>query len=190
MVEKFNRYNLRTTIFLIFEKIFDCLRLCFFWKIRLGHIGKSSIVKKKVIINGSAKNVSVGNNTTIYHRCFIGITKGSFEIGNNSHLGVDVYINASDGKVKIGNNVSVGPKTQIFSYSDDYRPGKLIGELHKVDDVIIGNNILIGAGVVILPGVKIEEGSIIAAGSVVINDIPSYSIAGGVPAKIIKQREK
>lgn len=190
MIEKLSKYSFRTTVFLTFEKIFDYIRLFFFWKIRLGHIGKSSIIKKRVMVNGSGKNIIIGNYTTLYHRCFIGITKGSFEIGNNSHLGVDVYVNASEGKVKIGDNVSVGPKSQIYSYSDDFESHNLIGEIHKVKDVVIGNNILIGAGVTVLPGVIIEEGSVIGAGSIVNKNIPAFSIAVGIPAKVIKQREK
>lgn len=40
-----------------------------------------------------------------------------------------------------------------------------------------------------MPGVKIGNGVIIGAGAVVTKDIPDYSIAGGIPAKIIKSRK-
>ncbi len=40
----------------------------------------------------------------------------------------------------------------------------------------------------IMPGVKIGEGAIVAAGSVVVKDVPPYTIVGGNPAKVIKQR--
>lgn len=53
--------------------------------------------------------------------------------------------------------------------------------------VIIGNNVWIGDKATILPGVKIGDNAIIAANSVVTKDIPPFSIAGGIPAKIIKQ---
>jgi acetyltransferase-like isoleucine patch superfamily enzyme len=52
--------------------------------------------------------------------------------------------------------------------------------------VIIGDNVWIGEGAMILPNVHIGEGAIIAANSVVTKDIPAYSIAVGIPAKIIK----
>lgn len=54
--------------------------------------------------------------------------------------------------------------------------------------IIIEDEVWIGYGVTILSGVRIGKGAIIAAGAVVNKDIPSYSIAGGVPARIIKQR--
>jgi acetyltransferase-like isoleucine patch superfamily enzyme len=53
--------------------------------------------------------------------------------------------------------------------------------------VIIGNHVWIGTNVVILKGVNIGNGAVISAGSVVNRDIPSHSLAGGVPAKVIKE---
>ncbi|MBR76462.1 MAG: acetyltransferase [Flavobacteriales bacterium] len=55
--------------------------------------------------------------------------------------------------------------------------------------VLIDDDVWIGHGVIITKGVKIGKGSIIAAGAVVTKDIPAYSIAGGVPARVIKKRE-
>ena len=54
--------------------------------------------------------------------------------------------------------------------------------------VYIGNDVWIGDRVVILPGVHIGDGSVLAAGAVVSRDIPDYSIAAGVPAKVIRSR--
>lgn len=52
----------------------------------------------------------------------------------------------------------------------------------------IGNDVWIGQGVFIKSGVKIGDGAIIAAHSVVVNDIPPYAIAAGVPAVVKKMR--
>lgn len=55
-------------------------------------------------------------------------------------------------------------------------------------DTIIGNDVWIGYGATILPGVKIGHGAIIGAKAVVARDIPSYAIAAGDPAVVVKQR--
>jgi acetyltransferase-like isoleucine patch superfamily enzyme len=44
----------------------------------------------------------------------------------------------------------------------------------------------IGAGSILLPGVQVGEGAMIGAGAVVIKDIPPYSVAVGVPARVVK----
>lgn len=52
----------------------------------------------------------------------------------------------------------------------------------------IGNDVWIGLGCTILYGVKIGDGATIAAGSVVTKDVPPYTVVGGVPAKVIKEK--
>ena len=59
-------------------------------------------------------------------------------------------------------------------------------KLYTKGPVVIGNNVWMGDKVTILPGVTIGNGSVIAANSVVTKDIPSFSVAAGNPAKIIK----
>ena len=56
--------------------------------------------------------------------------------------------------------------------------------------VLIGNDVWLGRRVLIMPGVHIGDGCIIGAGAVVTKDIPPYSVAGGVPAKVLKSRIK
>ncbi|MGN8174608.1 CatB-related O-acetyltransferase [Flavobacterium johnsoniae] len=53
-------------------------------------------------------------------------------------------------------------------------------------NIVVGNDVWIGMNVTILPGVKIGNGVTVLAGAVVSSDVPDYSVAGGVPAGIIK----
>lgn len=55
-------------------------------------------------------------------------------------------------------------------------------------DTVVGNDVWIGYEAVIMPGVKIGDGAVIAAKSVVTKDIQPYTIAGGNPASMIRQR--
>lgn len=61
-------------------------------------------------------------------------------------------------------------------------------ELPYKGDTHIGNDVWIGYDTLIMPGVTIGDGAVIASRSVVVNDIPPYAIAGGNPAKVIKER--
>ncbi len=53
----------------------------------------------------------------------------------------------------------------------------------------IGDNVWCGAHVVVTSGVTIGERSVIGANSVVTTDIPAYSIAAGVPARVLRAIE-
>jgi len=55
-------------------------------------------------------------------------------------------------------------------------------------DVVIGNDVWIGFGATILSGVTIGDGAAIGACSVVTRDVPSYAIAAGNPAQVIRYR--
>jgi len=64
----------------------------------------------------------------------------------------------------------------------------LYDKIEEVKAIDIGNDVFIGMNVTILDGVKIGDGAIIGAGAVVVNDIPPYAIAVGVPARVTKYR--
>ncbi|AQS09824.1 virginiamycin A acetyltransferase [Clostridium saccharobutylicum] len=55
-------------------------------------------------------------------------------------------------------------------------------------DIVIGNDVWIGYDAVIMSGVKIGDGAIIGTRAIVTNDVPPYTIVGGIPAKVIKKR--
>jgi virginiamycin A acetyltransferase len=55
-------------------------------------------------------------------------------------------------------------------------------------DIVIGNDVWIGYDAIIMSGVKIGDGAIIGTRAVVTNDVPPYTIVGGIPAKVIKKR--
>lgn len=91
---------------------------------------------------------------------------GGFYIGH----GVGIVIHP---RTIIGNNVSV---SQFLT----------IGSNHGTP-AIIEDNVYIGPNVCLVENVRIGANSIIGAGAVVTKDIPPYSVAAGVPAKVIKQ---
>lgn len=88
-------------------------------------------------------------------------------------------------KIIIGDRVQTAIGLTIVSGSHNTSNFESISDGQEV--VLEGEN-WIGANVTILGGVTIGKGAIIAAGAVVVSDIPPYTIAGGVPAKVIKIR--
>ncbi len=54
--------------------------------------------------------------------------------------------------------------------------------------VRVGADVWVGANVVVVAGTRIGRGSVIGAGSVVTRDIPRYSVAMGVPARVHRSR--
>ena len=54
---------------------------------------------------------------------------------------------------------------------------------HRIEEVVIGDNVFLGAGAIILPGVTVGDGAIIGAGSIVTKDIKPFTVVAGNPAK-------
>jgi len=87
-------------------------------------------------------------------------------------------------KIEIGNNCLISEN--VFIRDNDGH--EITGRTSPSEQSIkIGNDVWIGANVTILKGVTIGDGAVIAAGAVVSRNIPEKCLAGGVPAKIIKE---
>lgn len=129
---------------------------------------------------------SCGVNIRVKHGATI---SPNIVIGNNSELGTRCIIQAN---VEIGDYVIMGPDVKIYSRNHRYDridvPIALQGK--KYYKTIIGNDVWIGANVIITAGVRIGDHVMIGAGAVVTKDVPDYAIVGGIPAKIIKFRNK
>ena len=128
-----------------------------------------------------------GKNINVERGAWVGY---NIEIGDNSGIGINAQLNASGG-VTIGKNVMMGPDVVILTQDhkhDDVTKSMMEQGFEKAS-VIIEDDVWIGIRVIILAGVRIGRSSIIGAGAVVTKDIPPFSIAGGNPARAIKQRE-
>ena len=128
---------------------------------------------------------SVGKNVNIEKQAHF--TPG-LSIGDTSGVGIMCEVN---GLVTIGNNVMMGPEVVIYSQSHKYdRIDIPMCEqgFSEYKEVVIGDDVWIGRRAIIMPGVHIGKGCIIGAGAVVTKNIPDYSVAAGVPARVVKSR--
>jgi acetyltransferase-like isoleucine patch superfamily enzyme len=99
----------------------------------------------------------------------------------------------------IGPHIEVGfgrhPTNHVSTYPSFYKPHDyskadfgIEMEFENYETVNIGNDVWIGAHCLILDGATIGDGAVIGAGAVVVKDMPAYTLAGGVPARVIRQR--
>jgi len=109
------------------------------------------------------------------------------KVGNRSCPGMNAgcYIQAKNG-IEIGHNLRMGPNVGLISanhFLEDYDTWEV------TTPIKIGDNVWLGMGVVVLPGVVIGDNVVIAANSVVNKDIPSNVIAGGIPCKVLREKD-
>lgn len=111
-------------------------------------------------------------------------SRGGVEIGTGSTFDQGVWLDGRGG-LYIGNHVVTGPAVMFLTADHDPQCPQFSGRLKPIH---VGNRVWLGSRATVLPGVTIGEGAVIAAGAVVTRDVPPYSIAGGVPAKVIGER--
>lgn len=111
-------------------------------------------------------------------------------VGNNSSIGPFSFIGGAS-KVTIGKEVIMGqwvsfhPENHNFDRLDI--PIRLQGVSRK--GIVVEDDCWIGAKVTFLDGAHVGHGSVIAAGALVRGYIPPFSVAAGVPARVIRSRK-
>lgn len=118
---------------------------------------------------------------------------GKIVCGNNSYIGNFSTIQADKGyKVIIGDNCAISHNVRMYTSSYVADQDFTNGEKREIKggDINIGNGVWIGANVFINPGVNIGSNIVIGANSVVTKDLPSNSICGGVPCKVLKEKNE
>lgn len=127
----------------------------------------------------------LGRRSVVESFCCINNAVGDVIIGDNTRIGLHSTV---IGPVEIGSNVNLAQGIVVTALNHNFTDcTKRIDEQGvSTAKVIIGNDVWIGANATVLPGVTIGNHCVVAAGAVVTKDVPSYSLVGGVPAKILK----
>ena len=141
-------------------------------------------------------NIILSDNVKIMPQAMIvSLSKGIIEIGESTEVSMYSRV-ASVGRVSIGRHVLMGPHVFIADYNHEYRdPTKpimyqgnsFVSTKDGSPTLSIGDDSWIGTNVVIVGNVHIGKHCVIGANSVVTKDIPNYSVAAGIPARVVKR---
>jgi acetyltransferase-like isoleucine patch superfamily enzyme len=115
----------------------------------------------------------------------------SVTIGNDVGINMGVVIDPCEGgRIEIGNSIGIGPycvlRAADHGFSDPNIP--IRKQKHVAGTIVIEDDVWLGSHVVVTRNVRIGKGSVVGAHSVVTKDIPPYSIAMGVPARVVRKR--
>lgn len=146
-----------------------------------------------VIVRG-AERITAGKNVFLDHRSYLNCNcaTGFIKLGDNVEIGPYTILWGGGG-ITIGNNVHIGTHVHITSMEGNQIPAGNDDVFAPLDisraPVTIGDHVLVYSHAVIIPGVTIGHHAAIAAGAVVTEDVPPYTLVGGVPARVLTRSE-
>lgn len=115
-------------------------------------------------------------------------------IGADCSIHKDATFGTEPYLISLGNHVRISHGVKFITHDGGLWVPRYMGLIDKRADkfgkIVIGNNVNIGWDAIIMPGVTIGDNCIIGAGAVVTKDIPTNSVAVGVPAKVIETIEE
>ncbi|MDZ8028267.1 MAG: acyltransferase [Nostoc sp. SerVER01] len=156
-------------------------------------IGSGVYIFKGVRLDASGhKNnkIHLANKVAIERNVDIGcLSDTCIHIDEDTFIGPNACIEGP-GDIKIGKHCMIAAHSGIYAnnhnFADPMQPMKYQGVTRK--GIVIEDDCWLGHGVTVLDGVTIGQGSVIGAGAVVNKDIPAFSVAVGIPARVIKNR--
>ncbi len=135
------------------------------------------------LLGACGKNLKLGPGAHIRNPSLV-------SIGNDCYLGEDVQLYAWGEKITLGNNVLIAAGARLISRNHAFEnmDAPISSQGYVNEPIVIEDDVWIGFNVIVLAGIRIGKGSIIGANSVVTKDVEPYSIMGGTPARLIRQR--
>ncbi len=158
-------------------------------------LGDDCIVRAHTIIYGdvtigkgfkNGHHALIREHTTIGDYVLVGtaaILDGHITVGNYVSIQSQVYIPTY---TTIGSYVFIGPNATL---TNDKYPLRQRESL-TLKGPEIEDHVTIGANATLLPGVRIGQGAVVAAGAVITKDVPAWTLAVGVPARIVPLAER
>jgi len=157
-------------------------------------IGNNVIIDDNVLLDakgGTNEGIVIEDGVFIGRNSILSCKNGDIILRNRANIGFNCEIFSA-------NNVEIGENTLLAAYVYIVGGGHTAEELDKAFQdqdshaigVKIGRNSWLGTKSTIMDGCNVGEGSIIGAGAVVTKEVPAYSVAVGIPAKVVKDRRQ
>lgn len=166
-------------------------------------IDENVILEKKSICKYLSKKDIMNYYSREIFRCYQKqYINDNIQVGEFTYGVPNVFLYGGEGRLEIGKFCSIAQNVTVLlggehrgDWCTTYPFNAVMDEFESIEghpkskgDVTIGNDVWMASDSKILSGVSIGDGCIIGANAVVTKDIESYSIVGGVPAKVIKKR--
>lgn len=185
-----------------------------FWPRLFLECGQGTVWGRSIVLRHASK-MRIGRSVAVDDGCFFdakGSGSGGFTLGDEVLISRDCIVSGKHGPIHLGKRTNIGARCTLYSAggidigadtllaANCYIGGGRYDHRARTDvpmsrqplagrGVVIGDDCWLGAGAVVTDGVRIGRGCVIGAGAVVTADIPEYSIAVGVPARIVGHRE-
>jgi acetyltransferase-like isoleucine patch superfamily enzyme len=135
--------------------------------------------------------MELGRGVHFDHDVWIDVLmSGHLKLGDRVALNVGVFVSCFN-EVEIGDHTGVGNGSFISDGMRGFNPASTTPFMRQPMETKgptrIGKNCWIGVNSIITSGVTIGDWCIVGANSVVTKDVPSYSVVGGVPARVLRQ---
>src|SRR5262245_14152545 len=180
----------------------------------LGAVGRNVVFGQGVVLRHPAK-IRIGDDVLVDDLVLLdakGSTNRGIEIGHGVFLGRGTILSCKDGDIVLGDQVNIGFYSEVFSGSSvtvgacglfaaytylvggghEFERGGLpvVEQARPSRGIALGENVWLGAGAKVLDGVRIGSDVVVGAGAVVTEDLPDGVVAAGVPARVIRSRDK
>jgi maltose O-acetyltransferase len=116
---------------------------------------------------GGARRVSIGRGTTLNTNVRFGVPVAEVRIGRDCLIGANVTF-------------------ETVSHGLVFREGRGRGDSHAA--IIVEDGAWVASGATITQGVTIGRGAVVAAGAVVTKDVAPWTLVGGIPARVLKDK--
>jgi acetyltransferase-like isoleucine patch superfamily enzyme len=144
----------------------------------------------KIQIGKDAK-LHLGRWSWVGHDSKIRAHEGEVRIGAKTVMGQECTISSFQ-HVSIGRECIVADRVMLIDFDhglvDVEQPIRLQGIYKR--DVRIGHNVWVGYGACFLRGVTVGDNAVVGTSAVVTRDVPANAVVGGVPARLIRMRQR